>query len=317
MENSENRVVAFETLSANDAVKYLSSDAEKGLSSEEAKKRLEQYGPNKLEEKKKKNIFLIFLSQLADPMIYVLFAAVIVTLIISIIDVLQGQEGDWADIIIILIVVLLNAIIGTVQEKKAETSLEALKKMSSPESTVIRDGKRFKVKSENLVPGDIVILEEGDTIGADIRLIEAINLKANESSLTGESVPVDKKSDMVFSQSVGIGDQVNMAFMSTPVTYGRGKGIVVNTGMKTQIGRIAGALDNQEEEQTPLQKKLAQLSKILGILTLIIIVVVLIADIIWLAVDGHITSVDGWMESHIYLENILKLKILTKIMPIV
>ena len=297
MENSENRVVAFETLSANDAVKYLSSDAEKGLSSEEAKKRLEQYGPNKLEEKKKKNIFLIFLSQLADPMIYVLFAAVIVTLIISIIDVLQGQEGDWADIIIILIVVLLNAIIGTVQEKKAETSLEALKKMSSPESTVIRDGKRFKVKSENLVPGDIVILEEGDTIGADIRLIEAINLKANESSLTGESVPVDKKSDMVFSQSVGIGDQVNMAFMSTPVTYGRGKGIVVNTGMKTQIGRIAGALDNQEEEQTPLQKKLAQLSKILGILTLIIIVVVLIADIIWLAVDGHITSVDGWMES--------------------
>ena len=296
MENSENRVVAFETLSANDAVKYLSSDAEKGLSSEEAKKRLEQYGPNKLEEKKKKNIFLIFLSQLADPMIYVLFAAVIVTLIISIIDVLQGQEGDWADIIIILIVVLLNAIIGTVQEKKAETSLEALKKMSSPESTVIRDGKRFKVKSENLVPGDIVILEEGDTIGADIRLIEAINLKANESSLTGESVPVDKKSDMVFSQSVGIGDQVNMAFMSTPVTYGRGKGIVVNTGMKTQIGRIAGALDNQEE-QTPLQKKLAQLSKILGILTLIIIVVVLIADIIWLAVDGHITSVDGWMES--------------------
>ena len=265
MENSENRVVAFETLSANDAVKYLSSDAEKGLSSEEARKRLEQYGPNKLEEKKKKNIFLIFLSQLADPMIYVLFAAVIVTLIISIIDVLQGQEGDWADIIIILIVVLLNAIIGTVQEKKAETSLEALKKMSSPESTVIRDGKRFKVKSENLVPGDIVILEEGDTIGADIRLIEAINLKANESSLTGESVPVDKKSDMVFSQSVGIGDQVNMAFMSTPVTYGRGKGIVVNTGMKTQIGRIAGALDNQEEEQTPLQKKLAQLSKILGI----------------------------------------------------
>ena len=159
METNENRTVAFETLSAKDTVTYLSSDVEKGLSNDEAKARLEKYGPNKLAEKKKKNIFMIFLSQLADPMIYVLFAAVIVTLIISIINVMQGEEGDWADIIIILIVVLLNAIIGTVQEKKAETSLEALKKMSSPESTVIRDGKRFKVKSEELVPGDIVILE--------------------------------------------------------------------------------------------------------------------------------------------------------------
>ena len=297
METKENRTVAFETLSAKDTVTYLSSDVEKGLSSEEAKARLEKYGPNKLAEKKKRNIFMIFLSQLADPMIYVLFAAVLVTLIISIVNIMQGEEGDWADIIIILIVVLLNAIIGTVQEKKAETSLEALKKMSSPESTVIRDGKRFKIKSEQLVPGDIVILEEGDTIGADLRLIEAINLKANESSLTGESVPVDKKDDMVFSQSVALGDQVNMAFMSTPVTYGRGKGIVANTGMNTQIGKIAGALDNEEEQETPLQKKLAQLSKILGILTLVIIIVVLIADIIWLAVHGDIGSVEGWMDS--------------------
>ena len=297
METKENRTVAFETLSAKDTVTYLSSDVEKGLSSEEAKARLEKYGPNKLAEKKKRNIFMIFLSQLADPMIYVLFAAVLVTLIISIVNIMQGEEGDWADIIIILIVVLLNAIIGTVQEKKAETSLEALKKMSSPESTVIRDGKRFKIKSEQLVPGDIVILEEGDTIGADLRLIEAINLKANESSLTGESVPVDKKDDMVFSQSVALGDQVNMAFMSTPVTYGRGKGIVTNTGMNTQIGKIAGALDNEEEQETPLQKKLAQLSKILGILTLVIIIVVLIADIIWLAVHGDIGSVEGWMNS--------------------
>ncbi len=297
MENNENRTVAYETLSSNDTVTYLSSDVEKGLSSEEAKARLEKYGPNKLAEKKKKSILMIFLSQLADPMIYVLFAAVIVTIIISIIDMMQGKEGDWADVIIILVVVLLNAIIGTVQEKKAETSLEALKKMSSPESTVLRDGKRFKVKSEELVPGDIVILEEGDTIGADLRLIEAVNLKANESSLTGESVPVDKKSDIVFSQSVALGDQVNMAFMSTPVTYGRGKGIVTNTGMNTQIGKIAGALDSEEETETPLQKKLAQLSKILGILTLIIIVVVLIADIIWLAIGGHIDSVDGWMDA--------------------
>lgn len=293
----ENKNNLFETLSAEETVKVLETNTEVGLTSEEANKRLEKFGHNKLEEKKKKGIFRIFLEQLMDPMIYVLFAAVLVTLLISIVNVVQGKEGDWADIVIILVVILLNAVIGTVQEKKAQNSLEALKQMSSPESTVLRDGKRIKIKSELLVPGDIVILEEGDTIGADLRLIESINLKTNESSLTGESIPVEKNKDLVFSESVALGDRKNMAYMSTPVTYGRGRGVVTSTGMNTEIGKIATALEEEEETETPLQKKLAQLSKILGYLTLVIIVVVLLADIIWLAIQGNIGSVDGWMES--------------------
>ena len=200
-------------------------------------------------------------------------------------------------ILIILAVIILNSIIGTVQEIKAQTSLEALKQLSSPESTVIRDGKRFKIKSSELVIGDIVVLEEGDTIGADLRLIEAVNLKCDESSLTGESVPVEKDASVTFSDSVAIGDRVNMAYMSTPVSYGRGKGIVVGTGMKTEIGKIATALDEQEEEQTPLQKVLDKLSKFLGILTLAIVVAVLVVEIIWLCVRGNASDVNHWIEA--------------------
>lgn len=287
----------FETKNVKECLDILGTSESKGLSFEEAENRLKTYGYNKLQEKKKKSIFKIFIEQLMDPMIYVLLAAVLVTLLISIVNVLNSKEGDWADIIIILVVIILNAVIGTVQEKKAQNSLEALQKMSSPESTVIRGGKRVRIKSELLVPGDIVVLEEGDTIGADIRLIESVNLKTNESSLTGESLPVEKNKDIVFSDEVALGDRVNMAFMSTPVTYGRGKGVVTSTGMNTEIGKIATALENEEETETPLQKKLAQLSKILGILTLVIVVVVLIADIIWLAIGGSIGQLEPWMES--------------------
>lgn len=287
----------FETKNVKECLDILGTSESKGLSFEEAENRLKTYGYNKLQEKKKKSIFKIFIEQLMDPMIYVLLAAVLVTLLISIVNVLNNKEGDWADIIIILVVIILNAVIGTVQEKKAQNSLEALQKMSSPESTVIRGGKRVRIKSELLVPGDIVVLEEGDTIGADIRLIESVNLKTNESSLTGESLPVEKNKDIVFSDEVALGDRVNMAFMSTPVTYGRGKGVVTSTGMNTEIGKIATALENEEETETPLQKKLAQLSKILGILTLVIVVVVLIADIIWLAIGGSIGQLEPWMES--------------------
>ena len=250
----------FETKTDKEAVSFLLSDSEKGLSEAEAKARLEKYGPNKLEEKKKKSWVRIFFEQMANPMIYVLFGAVAITLGISIYETIKAGHfdflniGDWPDIIIILAVIILNSIIGTVQEIKAQTSLEALKQLSSPESTVIRDGKRFKIKSSELVVGDIVVLEEGDTIGADLRLIEAINLKCDESSLTGESVPVEKDASITFSDSVAIGDRVNMAYMSTPVSYGRGKGIVVGTGMDTEIGKIAKALDNEENEDTPLQK---------------------------------------------------------------
>ena len=291
-----------ETLTIEQTEKEFKTDFKKGLTSEEALARLEKFGPNKLAEKKKKTWIQIFFEQMANPMIYVLFAAIAVTIGISIYEtVLHGfdflEVGDWPDVVIIVAVILMNSIIGTVQEVKAQTSLEALKKLSSPESTVIRDGKRFKIKSEDLVPGDIVVLEEGDTIGADLRLIEAVNLKANESSLTGESVPVEKDSSITFSDTVAIGDRVNLAFMSTPVTYGRGMGVVVATGMDTQIGKIAKALDDEEEGETPLQKSLDNLSKILGLITLIVVIAVLIVDIIWIFVEGNGSNVEAWIEA--------------------
>ena len=295
--------VNYETLNKEEVVSIFNTDTEKGLTSEEAKIRLEKYGPNKLEEKAKKKWIRIFFEQMANPMIYVLFAAVAITAGVSIYETVQHGSfdflnvGDWPDIVIILAVILLNSFIGTIQEVKAQTSLDALKQLSSPESTVIRDGKRFKVKSSELVIGDIVVLEEGDTIGADLRLVEAVNLKCDESSLTGESVPVEKKDDIVFTESVAIGDRANMAYMSTPVSYGRGKGIVCGTGMNTEIGKIATALDSEEAEETPLQKVLAKLSKFLGILTLAIVIAVLIVEIIWLVVRGNASNINHWTEA--------------------
>ena len=311
---NEERNVSFETISDSEVLKTLESNPSKGLTSEEAKERLAKFGPNKLEEKKKKSWIRIFFEQMANPMIYVLFGAVAITIGVSIYETIKCANagwinkglpvsnpfldvGDWPDVIIILAVVILNSIIGTIQEVKAQTSLDALKQLSSPESTVIRDGKRFKVKSSELVIGDIVVLEEGDTIGADLRLIESVNLKCDESSLTGESVPVEKDCSITFSDSVAIGDRVNMAYMSTPVSYGRGKGVVVATGMKTEIGKIATALDNEEEEETPLQKVLNKLSKFLGILTLGIVVAVLAVDIIWICSRGQVSNVEKWIEA--------------------
>ena len=300
-------VKAYECLNKEEVIKDLGTNIEMGLSLAEAEKRLNEYGENILKEKKKDGPFKIFLSQLMDPMIYVLFAAIAVTVGVSIYETVKVikeggafdffSTGDWPDVIIILIVILMNAFIGTIQELKAQTSLEALKKMSSPESTVIRDGKRIKVKSSNLVPGDVVIIEEGDTIGADLRLIEAVNLKVNESSLTGESVPVEKDSNVVFTDKVALGDKVNSCFMSTTVAYGRGIGVVARTGMNTEIGKIAEGLNQEVEEMTPLQKVLANLSKILGFITLAVVLLVFIVEIIWIFVDGKGSIVDAYIEA--------------------
>lgn len=297
----------FETYTINETLSSLKTDKTTGLSSNEAKLRLETYGKNELDEGKKKGFLSIFFSQLNDPMIFVLFAAITLTCGISIYETINtlkaGQAfdffstGDWPDVIIILIVIIINALIGTIQEIKAQASLDALKKMSSPQSTVLRDGKKIKVKSSELVPGDIIFIEEGDTIGADIRLIEAINLKVNESSLTGESVPVEKKAEFTFTEEVGIGDRCNLAYQSTIVSYGRGTGVVVNTGMKTEIGRIAGELSKAEEEPTPLQKVLAKLSKFLGLLTLIIVIAVLAVDIVWIFIDGNGSNLEAYIEA--------------------
>ena len=293
--------ISFETLNKNEALKVLETNKDTGLSSEEAKARLEKFGENKLKEQKKDSVIKIFFSQMNDSMIFVLFAAILVTIGVSIYEtVKQGFDffnvGDWPDVIIILAVILMNAFIGTIQEVKAQASLEALKKMASPETVVIRDSKRVTIKSSQLVPGDIVVLEEGNTIGADIRLIESYNLKTNESSLTGESLPVEKDSDYVFSSEVALGDRVNMLYMSTPVVYGRGLGVVVKTGMDTEIGKIASALDT-EEQMTPLQQVLAKLSKTLGLLTLGIVVAVLLVQIVWLLIGGFGASIDHWIDA--------------------
>ncbi|MCR5741987.1 MAG: HAD-IC family P-type ATPase, partial [Gammaproteobacteria bacterium] len=292
---------SFETLTIKDSLSSLEVDKEKGLSSDEVKARLEKFGENKLQEKKKESIIKIFFSQMNDSMIFVLFAAILVTIIISIYETVKNgfdffNVGDWPDVIIILAVILMNAVIGTVQEVKAAQSLEALKKMSSPESLVLRDGVKIKVKSSELVPGDIVILEEGDTVGADLRLIESHNMKTNESSLTGESVPVEKDASYVFSEAVGIGDRINMVYSSTPVVYGRGIGVVTSTGMNTEIGKIAKALDT-EEGMTPLQKVLAKLSKTLGFLTLLIVAAVLVVQIIWILIDNNASELPAWIDA--------------------
>ena len=245
--------------SSEEIIKSLSSNVVNGLSTEEAKIRLEKNGLNKLVSKKKKSIFQLFFSQINDAMIYILLVAALVSAIVN----------EISDAIIIVIVVIINAIIGVVQESKAEKALEALKNMSTPKALVKRDGQIIEIDSDKVVIGDIVIIDAGRYIPADIRLIETANLKIEESAFTGESVPSDKDSKIISSdKEVPIGDQHNMAFMSTLATYGRATGIVVSTGMDTEIGKIAKMLDQEEDNSTPLQKKLDKLGKTLGFLAI-------------------------------------------------
>ena len=290
----------FETKSAKEVLQELDSNVEQGLTSQEAGERLIKYGPNKLPEKKKTPLFLVFLGQFNDPMIFILLAAALLSVAISLYQLFSPSITEKpttmeivSDPAIILAVCVLNAIIGTVQENKAEKSLEALKKMSSPTCVARRDGKLVELKAEELVVGDIVILEEGRTVPADLRLTEAINLKTDESSLTGESLPVEKDANIVFSDEVGVGDRVNMVYMSTPVVYGRGEGIVVRTGIDTETGKIAKLLSEGDDDTTPLQKQLAKLSKFLGILTIIIVLIIFGVQIIDLAKSNGGSK--GWL----------------------
>ncbi|WP_029452943.1 calcium-translocating P-type ATPase, PMCA-type [Clostridium algidicarnis] len=254
-----------------DTLKELEVDPSKGLSSNEAKSRLEKYGENKLASKPKKTGIQIFMSQLKDPMIFILLVAALVS----------GIMGEISDAIIILLVIFINAIVGTVQESKAEKALEALKKLSTPKAIVKRDGVSTEIPSENVVPGDIIILDAGRYIPADLRLITTANMKVEESALTGESVPVEKNCELVLEGSdIALGDQKNMTFSSTLVTYGRGTGVAVSTGMNTEIGKIAKMLDEEGNEMTPLQKKLAELGKVLGIGALAICAIMFIISVI-------------------------------------
>ena len=253
----------------------LKTDCQKGLSSNQVQENMKKYGLNELQEKKKDSLLKKFLEQFKDFSIIVLIIAAIVS---GVVGVAQGE--GFTDTIIILIVVILNAVIGVAQESKAEKSLEALKKLSSHASKVIRNGKEQVIPARELVPGDLVIIETGDYIAADLRIIEAVNLKSQEASLTGESVPVEKITEKIDGNEIGIGDRKNMLFSSSLITYGRGKAIVVNTGMNTEVGKIAGMLDNAEKQETPLQQKLNDLGKTLGIACLAICSVIFVIGLL-------------------------------------
>lgn len=258
-----------------DVEKELKTDKEKGLTEEQVKEIRNQKGYNELQAAKKKSMFQRFLDQFKDFSIIVLIIAAIVSGIVGV------SEGEGiTDTIIIMIVVIVNAVIGVAQESKAEKSLEALQKLSDHASKVIRNGDLQVVPARELVPGDVVSLDTGDYIPADLRIIEEANLKSQESSLTGESVPVEKTAEVIEDAEIGIGDRKNMLFSSSLVTYGRGKGIVVETGMTTEVGKIAGMINSTEKQETPLQQKLNKLGKTLGIAAIIICVVIFVIGLL-------------------------------------
>ena len=253
-----------------EVVKNLGTSIEKGLTDLEIQKRLEKYGTNELKEKAKAGLMSKILAQFSDFLILILIAAAIVSIFI----------GEIKDSIVILSIVIVNAVLGIYQEGKAERALEALQKITSPTAKVIRNGYLDIVPASNLVPGDLIVIEAGDIVPADIRLMESSNLKIDEASLTGESVPVEKKCHKVYKEDMSLGDRDNMVFMSTIATYGRAKGIVVETGHSTEIGRIATQIQSFEEELTPLQKKLNELGKYLGLLTIAVCIVVFTVGIL-------------------------------------
>jgi Ca2+-transporting ATPase len=250
-------------MSINETFDVLSTSL-KGISSEEVVRRLEEYGLNKLEEKKKRTFLMMFLDQFKDFMIIVLIAAAVIS----------GIIGEASDTIAIIVIITLNAVIGFVQEYRAEKAMAALKKMAAPSANVVRNGVHAKVPSSQLVPGDIVSLEAGSVVPADIRLVEVVQLKVEEAALTGESVPIEKHEKPLHDELLSIGDRINMAYKGTLVSYGRGVGVAVETGMATELGRIAVMLQEEEEVKTPLQKRLASFGQKLAIVILAICVIV-------------------------------------------
>ena len=246
-----------------------------GLSAKEAQERLEKYGPNKLAEGKKKSLIRRFFEELADPMTLILLAAALISGITAAL-----ADESFADVFIILAVVLINAVLGIFQESKAENAIAALQEIAAATSKVLRDGQQITIRSEELVVGDVVILEAGDAVPADARIIECASMKIEEAALTGESVPVDKQIAALTGEEVPLGDRKNMVYMGSTVVYGRGAAVITGTGMDTEMGKIAGALADAKDEQTPLQKKLGQLSKILSFLVIGICIVIFAVDLI-------------------------------------
>ena len=262
-----------------------------GLTDKEAELRLKTAGPNSLNHEKKQNYFLKFLSQFKDIMVIILLCAAVVSLVFSFI---QKSTTELIDAIIIFIIVLINATLGFSQELKADKALESLKKMSQPFSIVIRDGKKKKIKTSEIVVGDIIVLEAGDVVPADIYLIESNSLKCDESALTGESMAVEKTANVILPEKTNLGDRKNMCFSSSIVTYGRGLGIVVATGKNAEIGRIASLLDKEKIETTPLQNGLNKLGEIITFIVLAIAIIIFIVDVIFSNlgyIDSFLTAV--------------------------
>lgn len=265
----------WHSCSVEEIAKNLKTNINIGLSDDEAQKRFERYGPNNLKEKKKESIFVKFIKQFNDFMIITLIIAAIVSAVVS---KLNG-EADYIDSIIIVAIVVFNAIMGLVQEQKAEKSLEALKKMSAPNAKVRRNGRVQEIDATMVVPGDVVILEAGNYVPADCRLINSFNLKIEESALTGETIPSLKDSSKILKENTAMGDLCNMVFATTIVVNGHGEAIVVETGMNTRVGKIAGMIIEDESPETPIQKKLAEVGKILAIACIIICVLIFVIGI--------------------------------------
>ncbi|MBU4209275.1 MAG: HAD-IC family P-type ATPase, partial [Proteobacteria bacterium] len=266
----------FYSKQVNKVLQELNTSAEKGLSQSEARLRLDKYGLNTIEEKEKISSVKIFLSQFKNLIIWILIIAAVISAVLPILE--RGVENivleDMADALVILVIVILNGVLGFIQEFKAEKSIEALKKLAGLKATVIRDNKEDKIDATELVPGDIIILRTGDKIAADARLVELSNLETQEAALTGESTPVEKNLEVKIKDKVQIAEQTNTVFSGTIITKGKGKAIVTATGMNTEIGKIAEMIQTTKKEQAPLQRKLEQLGKWLGAATLVICVII-------------------------------------------
>ena len=266
----------WQTIKKEDVLREFGTNSKNGLTEEEVKKRQNKYGKNRLKDKPKENIFVKFIKQFNDFMIIILIIASIVSAVIS---TLQGQN-DYIDSIIIIGIVILNALMGVIQEAKAEKSIEALKKMTPPHAKVVRNGHTKEVLAEDLVPGDIIILEAGNYVPADARLIECFNLKIEESSLTGETEGIEKNENIIVNKDAQLGDQKNMAFMSSIVVNGHAKAVVTEIGMNTNVGKIANMIIEDKAPETPIQKQLGEVGKMLGVTCLAICMVIFVIGII-------------------------------------
>jgi len=287
----------FHSTNSQEVLQHFNTDAVKGLTSSEAQDRLTKYGPNKLQEKKKKSLIMRFLEQFKDVMIIILLIAAVVSFVIAIVE---GEPKEFFEPALILLIVIINAIMGVAQESKAEKALDALKNMSAPHARVIRDGVEKIINADELVVGDIILLEAGDFVPADARLIRSVSLKSEEAALTGESVPAEKDANAEIKENAPLGDRANMVFSGCSITYGTAVAVVTATGMDTEMGKIANLLAGEQSTQTNLQKKLAKLGKYLGFVALgacaVIFVVGLIAemnplDIFMIAVSLAVSAI--------------------------